>query len=187
MLQPEILKRVAGALQSAGIPYMLTGSIVSSLQGEPRSTHDIDVVILVSGPDLAAITAAFPPPEFFLDPDSARAAVRTKSSFNVIDLQSGYKIDFYPLTRHPFDESRFSRRYLETFQDVSIYVSSPEDTILMKLHWADLSGGSEKQFTDALRVYEVQADGLNRSYIDEWASRLGISAAWAHLQKEADR
>jgi hypothetical protein len=28
-------------------------------------------------------------------------------------------------------------------------------TILMKLRWAALSGGSERQFTDALRVYEV--------------------------------
>jgi len=39
--------------------------------------------------------------------------------------------------------------------DTEIWVSSPEDTILAKLRWANLSGGSEKQFIDALRVYEV--------------------------------
>jgi hypothetical protein len=29
---------------------MLTGSVVSSLQGEPRSTHDIDIVVAIKRP-----------------------------------------------------------------------------------------------------------------------------------------
>ncbi len=44
MSQQKLLKKVLSVLNQAGIQYMLTGSIVSSLQGEPRSTHDIDVV-----------------------------------------------------------------------------------------------------------------------------------------------
>jgi hypothetical protein len=47
MSQPELLKGVVTRLDEAGIEYMLTGSIVSSLQGEPRATHDIDIVIAV--------------------------------------------------------------------------------------------------------------------------------------------
>ncbi len=42
MSQPELLKEVVKALESAKIDYMVTGSIASSLQGEPRSTHDIE-------------------------------------------------------------------------------------------------------------------------------------------------
>lgn len=45
MSQQELLKNVIKALEKAGIEYMITGSIVSSLQAEPKSTHDIDVVI----------------------------------------------------------------------------------------------------------------------------------------------
>ena len=45
MSQPALLKKVIQVLNRAGIKYMITGSIVSSLQGEPRSTHDIDMVI----------------------------------------------------------------------------------------------------------------------------------------------
>jgi len=40
MPQPELLKRVLSALEENHIDY-ITGSIVSSLQGEPRATHDI--------------------------------------------------------------------------------------------------------------------------------------------------
>ncbi len=47
MSQQELLRRVVQVLKKAGIEYMLTGSLVSSLQGEPRSTHDIDLIIAI--------------------------------------------------------------------------------------------------------------------------------------------
>jgi hypothetical protein len=54
--QPELLKLVAGRLESDRIEYMVTGSIASSLQGEPRSTHDIDIVVALPG-DAAQLAA----------------------------------------------------------------------------------------------------------------------------------
>lgn len=45
MSQQELLKKVIQVLDDVGIQYMLTGSVVSSLQGEPRSTHDIDMEV----------------------------------------------------------------------------------------------------------------------------------------------
>ena len=47
MSQQELLKKVIQALDQAEIQYMITGSVVSSLQDEPRSTHDINMVIAV--------------------------------------------------------------------------------------------------------------------------------------------
>jgi hypothetical protein len=47
MSQPELLKLGVRVLEDAGIEYMLTGSLVSSLQGEPRSTHDADIVVSI--------------------------------------------------------------------------------------------------------------------------------------------
>ncbi len=56
----------------------------------------------------------------------------------------------------------------------------------MKLKWAQMSGGSEKQFVDALRVYEVQHGLLDQSYLDAWAARLGVAALLARLRSEAE-
>ena len=67
-----------------------------------------------------------------------------------------------------------------------IAVSSPEDTILAKLRWAKLSQGSEKQFTDALRVYEVQFPKLDMTYLHRWAKELGVESLLDRLQKEAE-
>lgn len=61
-----------------------------------------------------------------------------------------------------------------------------DDTILAKLKWAKLSGGSEKQFTDALRVYEVQGDKLDAQYLERWVKELGVEDLWERLKDEAE-
>jgi hypothetical protein len=45
MSQRELLALVVGELDRLGIPYMVTGSHASSMQGVPRSTHDIDLLV----------------------------------------------------------------------------------------------------------------------------------------------
>ena len=55
----------------------------------------------------------------------------------------------------------------------------------MKLRWAKLSGGSEKQFTDALRVYEIQYAKLDHDYLEAWSQTLGINEYWNRLKEEA--
>lgn len=68
---------------------------------------------------------------------------------------------------------------------LSMKISSPEDTILMKLRWANLCGGSEKQFTDALRVYEVQFGNLDFTYIESWVNILQVKELWEKLKQDA--
>ena len=168
MSQQELLKKVLSVLNRAGIPYMLTGSLVSSLQGEPRSTHDIDVVVAIDILKVHQLVREFTSPDFYLDEDSIRDAIERQGMFNLIDLTGGDKVDFWLLTNEAFDKSRFLRKYKEKFMDLEMAVSSPEDTILAKLRWSKLSGGSEKQFTDALRVYEVQHKKLDLEYLEHW-------------------
>jgi hypothetical protein len=40
-----IALRVAAAIESCGGAYFVGGSLASSLQGEPRATNDIDIVL----------------------------------------------------------------------------------------------------------------------------------------------
>jgi len=56
---------------------------------------------------------------------------------------------------------------------------------LAKLHWANLAGGSEKQFSDALRVYEVQYGNLDLNYLEQWVQELDLDTFWSRLKKEA--
>jgi hypothetical protein len=106
--------------------------------------------------------------------------------FNLLWIDTGDKVDFWLLTSDPFDQSRFQRRTIQPLLGEEFYLSAPEDTILMKLRWCQRSGGSEKQFTDALRVYEVQRTGLDEGYLDRWAVDLGVSDLLAKVRKTAE-
>ena len=186
MSQQKLLKKVIQTLEQAGIQYMITGSVVSSLQGEPRSTHDIDMVIAIEKSKVHELVKAFPSPDFYLDEHSILDAINTQSMFNLIDLRTGDKVDFWILSNEAFDRSRFSRRYSEEFMGIEMKVSSPEDTILAKLRWAKLSGGSEKHFTDALRVYEVQYGKLDVDYLEHWAEKLDVKSLWKRIMDESE-
>ena len=186
MSQQELLRRIIQILDRAKIQYMITGSVASSLQGEPRSTHDIDMVIAIEESKAHKLAEALPSPEFYLDVNSILDAISRQSMFNIIDLKTGDKVDFWILTDEDFDQSRFSRKITEEFIGIKMQVSSPEDTILAKLRWAKLCGGSEKQFTDALRVYEVQYGKLDVDYLEYWTKKLNIESLWKRLVDEAE-
>ncbi len=186
MSQHKLLKQVIKTLNQTGIQYMITGSVVSSLQGEPRSTNDIDMVIAIQKSVAKRLVEAFPPPDFYLDEESILDAIYRESMFNLIDLTSGDKVDFWILTNESFDHSRFSRRISEKFMGIEMKVLSPEDTILSKMKWTKLSGGSEKQFTDAVGVYEVQYGKLDVDYLEHWAEKLDVESLWKRITDESE-
>jgi hypothetical protein len=185
MSQQELLTRVVDVLKQSGVDYMLTGSLVSSLQGDPRATHDIDFVVAMTVNGAASLLRAFPPPRFYLDEPAVLQAIAGRDMFNLLDADTGDKVDFWLLTDGEFDQSRFARKVAEDIEGFSVNVSKPEDTILMKLKWAEQSGGSERQLQDARSVYELQLPVLDQAYLDRWAQKLGLSPLLERLRNQA--
>ncbi len=186
MSQFGLLEKVIQILSERNIPYMLTGSIVSSLQGIPRSTHDIDIIVSVDKTFIHKITEAFPKQDYYINEKSIEAAINNKDQFNIIDINQGDKIDFWILTDSEYDKSRFSRKQKVKFLNFEIYVSAPEDTIVQKLYWSRQSGGSRKHFDDALNIFEVQYGNLDVNYMVLWSRKLGIESLFKELKRKAD-
>ena len=187
MSQPELLKRVIQVLDELGIGYMVTGSLASSMQGAPRLTHDIDLVVALSSQACERLFRAFDSSCYYLSKQAMDEAVLQGRMFNLLEFASGDKVDFWMLTDDPFDESRFARKRTEKLLGISINDSSPEDTILAKLRWAREAGGSERQFGDAKSVFELQGATLDLDYLNRWANKLGVQSLWNRLQEEADQ
>jgi len=187
VLQPELLSFALKTLTDLDIPYMVTGSVVSSLQGEPRSTHDIDLVIVLEKRMAGLLGQAFSRDLFYINETSIIDAIDHQSMFNVIDGQSGNKLDFWLLTDTAYDQARFARRQkIQALGLTNFFVTSPEDTIVSKLRWAKLAGGSEKQVVDAVRVFEMQFDRLDIDYINHWIRELGLATQWQQLVDQAE-
>lgn len=184
MSQQELLARVVRTLERLQSAYFVTGSWSSSLHGEPRSTHDLDVVIVLTNDQVGSLLAAFPADRFYVSEAAVRDAIRDRTMFNVLDTQTGDKVDYWLLTEDPWDRARLARRVKESVFGTDTWVSSPEDTIIAKLRWAVLSGGSQKQMNDARGVYEVQAGSLDTTYIERWSDELGITHLWRQIRDQ---
>lgn len=93
MSQAEFLKRLVQIFVQAEIPYMLVGSMASTVHGAPRATQDVDVVIDPTRASLTQLLNALPLDEYYVDADAARDALQHRSQFNVVDLATGWKAD----------------------------------------------------------------------------------------------
>lgn len=176
-----LLRRLSATLDKADVPYMLTGSLASTLYGEPRSTQDIDLVVVLNSSTLPALLAAFPEDLYYVSEDAARDALRRQTQFNVIDLETGWKVDFILRKRRPFSLTEFERRVPREVLGVRLHVCTVEDSILSKLEWAQRSGGSERQLRDVQAMLALRRDELDVVYLANWAAVLGVEALWASV------
>lgn len=180
----DLLRRLVAVLEELELPYLITGSMASTLYGEPRLTNDIDVVVDLPLNRVGVFCAAFADDDFYLDDERIRQAIVHRSQFNIIDPRSGYKIDVMIPEPSPFDRSRFARgRREQVGRDYTAVVASPEDVILKKLEF-HREGGSDKHLRDIAGMLEVSGDEIDRGYVEEWAERLGVAEIWrAILQR----
>jgi hypothetical protein len=175
---PEsVIHRFAILLDSAGISYMLTGSFASGFHGSPRATHDIDFVISPTLGMLARLIDNLPSDAYYVDRKTALEAYGNESLFNVIDMNSGWKIDFICRKSRPFSITEFERRTLREFAGIPVYIASAEDSILSKLEWAKLTQ-SERQLADAAGILRMQKTDINLNYIEHWVHQLDLTAQW---------
>ena len=160
--EKELLVDCLERLNRSGLCYMLTGSMASNYWGIPRTTHDLDFV-LVMKPDQVDCRCGGVRRRFFIQPESVRSAFRPPFQFNVLDEQSALKADFWLLRDDAFERTAFGRRSPVTLFGVSAWIATAEDVTLHKLYWNRLTP-SDRQLGDAAGVYAVQSDALDVGY-----------------------
>jgi hypothetical protein len=184
----EVTLKVTGILEDLGIPYLIGGSLASTLYGMVRSTQDSDIVAEMQPKHVQPFIAALQN-EFFVDEEMIAESVKTNTSFNIIHRDTMFKVDvFIPLPR-PFLQSQISRAQRQTFSldsEVSANFASPEDTILSKLEWYRMGGEvSDRQWRDILGVMKTRAGELDLEYLRRWARDLNVSDLLERALNEA--
>jgi hypothetical protein len=177
----DLLRLVAGILERLGFRYLVTGSTATIFFGEPRFTNDIDIVLDLPASRISELCAAFPAEDFYLSEESVRRAVARGGQFNLIHPKSGLKIDFIVATDTPFNRSRFARSHrLTPGSDFQATFASPEDVILKKMEYFR-EGHSDKHLRDIAGVFKISGDQIDRAYLEDWISRLGLEEIWSEV------
>lgn len=171
--QGEVLRKVLSALAESGAEYMIVGSFAASVHGFTRATHDIDIVLSIPPESVSDLARALGG-DFFMDEESARGAVARKEMFNVIHLDTGVKVDFWPLEDDDFRRTQFARRITLPFDGVDTFVASAEDTVLSKL-LRHRETPSDRHISDVRGILAAGGDDLDWSYLNTWSERLGLS------------
>jgi hypothetical protein len=180
---------VTDALEALGAPYAIGGSFASATHGVMRATMDADLVARLR-PEHAEPLAQALGEAFYADVEAMRDAIRRRASFNVIHLETMFKVDIFVAKARPFDRAQLSRRQrhqLSEDPERYAYVASPEDNILSKLEWYRMGGGiSDRQWRDVLSVLKVQGDRLDLDYLRRMAATLDVLDLLERALKEAD-
>ena len=174
----DAIRPIIRAFEKLGIRYYIGGSIASSAYGVARATLDVDMVSELKN-EHAHPLAEMLKSEYYIDEEMILDALGKKSSFNLIHLESMFKVDIFLKKDNPHSREVFNRKREENLdeekEDAEFFIASSEDIILSKLEWFRIGGEiSERQWNDILGVIKVQGDLLDKKYLHHWAIELGV-------------
>ncbi len=176
----EAFRLLIDKLALLDIPFMVGGSLASSIHGVYRSTNDVDLIADLAEAKIRPLCDALSK-HFYVDADAASQAVRRGSSFNLIHYATSYKFDIFPLSVRAYARAEFARRSLKELalpgtESIMIPVASAEDTVLTKLTWYRMGGeSSDRQWSDILGIIRTRSASLDKTYLRQWAAELAIS------------
>jgi hypothetical protein len=169
---------VTGVLEELGVPYVIGGSLASTLHGMIRTTQDSDIITGMRSEHIASFVSSLQG-DFFVDEEMIADAIQHNSSFNIIHRDTMFKVDIFIPRPRPFQQSQISRAQRQSFaleNEISANFASAEDTVLSKLEWYRMGGEtSERQWRDILGILKTRAGGLDLEYLKKWAKDLGVT------------
>ena len=165
----KLLQRVCNSLNEANIPYMISGSIALNIYSIPRMTRDIDIVLELTENRIEEFIILFP--DSYFNKETIKVEVLRKGMFNIIDHQTGFKIDFIIRKETEYFKQAFQRRRLIRELDTEIWVITLEDLIIAKLIWIQQIQ-SEKQLLD-IETLMLNSE-KDTDYIRKWCNNLKL-------------
>jgi hypothetical protein len=153
------------------VPYAVMGGLAARVHGIPRPTHDVDFTIAVSRERLPEIYRALSEIGYTIPEQYESGWVDQVAGMPLVKARMyleghGIDIDIF-LAESAFQEELLQRRQREQMYDLSVWIVTPEDLILLKL-----ISHRPRDLIDIGDVLFTQGE-LDKAYLRHWAERLG--------------
>ena len=180
MREPDLIELFVVPLNRLGVRYLVSGSVAAMLYGEPRMTHDVDLIVFLRPADIAALAGAFPVPEFYVPPAEVMVAETARQSgghFNLVHVESGLKADFYLAGRDELHAWAFRNVKEYLIGGELVRLAPPEYVIVRKLEYFR-AGGSDKHLRDIRAMLAVSGEQLDHAALQEWIAVYQLETQW---------
>lgn len=167
----------AAELEKLGVRWFLGGSLASSIHGVPRATFDADIMADIRPQHVRPFVRALGE-KWYADESAIQDAIRDRSSFNLIHLDTAMKVDVFVPKLRRFDGEEFARSRCIKLEgsDFEARICCAEDIVIAKLEWYRLGGeDSERQWGDILGVLSLNTGKLDLELLRSSAEELGVT------------
>lgn len=162
------LEKVADFLDSHGVPYVLIGGLALSIWGRPRTTLDLDFLILIDENEIDKFKQQAA--EDRIEIDRRWLKYNPLLQKNQVRFRAGQTTVDFMIPRDDHDREALTRARRKKLGRRFYRITSAEDFILQKL-----KVGRPRDFEDVVTVLERMRGKLDKRYLKRWANQLGIA------------
>jgi hypothetical protein len=171
-------------LNDSGIEYMATGSVASIIYGEPRVTHDIDIVLGLHVDNIEKLISIFGAEEFYCPPMEViktEISRKTGGHFNIIHHGTGFKADIYPSGDDRLHIWAMAKRRKVKIENCDVWLAPPEYVIMRKLEYFK-EGGSSKHLSDIKKMLDISGKTINNAELEQKISEYHLREQWEKVR-----
>lgn len=183
MLEPDLFLAFVRPLNQLGIRYMIGGSVATMFYGEPRLTHDVDVIVFLNERDVRRLAEGFPASEFYVPPAETilqEILREQRGHFNLIHLDSAFKADMFLVGRDELSAWGFRHKKVIQYEGESLVLAPPEYVIVRKLEYYQ-DGRSEKHLRDIRSMLSVSDSQMDQPALQDWIQQRGLEKEWREV------
>ncbi len=167
--------------------YFVTGAVAGIIYGEPRLTHDLDLVIEIDRRDVDRFVAAFPLDAFYCPPAeiiNVEIGRDYRGHFNLIHHGTGFKADVYLSGKDELHKWAMANRQSSEYEENVLWLAPIEYVILRKLEYYR-EGGSGKHLRDIRSMLDISADRIDSAFLESKIQEFDLEREWLEAKPQS--
>jgi len=156
-----LLAKIAGALDGAGIPYMVIGGQAVLLHGEPRLTRDIDITLGVDADEYPRVLAMGKTIGLIPSARDVEGFVLKTNVLPLLDESASVRVDLI-FSFTPYEAQAIARAISVPVLGFVVRFATAEDLIVHKL-----VAGRPRDLEDVRGIIAHQKQ-IDREYLKNW-------------------